>query len=70
VSAESPAAYLAPAECPSRATWLDALRARLPGLLRTHPLVESFEVQIDREPIEWPLGSTSTTACPRSRAST
>ncbi|HEU4577443.1 MAG TPA: hypothetical protein VFS67_04255 [Polyangiaceae bacterium] len=42
------AAYVAPAECPARATWLEGLRARLPPLLRTHPLIESFEVHIDR----------------------
>ena len=46
---QPPAAYVVPAECPSRAAWLEALRARLPALLRTHALVESFAVQIEND---------------------
>ncbi len=49
-SAEPLAAYVAPAECPSHAAWLEALRARLPALLRTHRLLESFDVRIARDP--------------------
>jgi hypothetical protein len=46
--AEGPASYDVPAECPARTQWFDALRARLPPLLRTHPLVETLDVHIER----------------------
>lgn len=42
-----PSTYVVPAECPERAVWLEGLRARLPPLLRTHPLVQSLSVRVD-----------------------
>jgi hypothetical protein len=42
-----------PSECPQRAAWLEGLRARLPALLQTHPLLEQLEVRVSgggREP--------------------
>jgi hypothetical protein len=47
-SATSGGAYDVPRECPARAEWLQALRVRLPPLLRTHPLVEAQRVHIER----------------------
>jgi hypothetical protein len=46
--AEGPASYDVPAECPARAQWFDSIRARLPPLLRTHPLLETLHVHIER----------------------
>lgn len=40
------ASYDAPPECPTQAAWLDALRERLPPLLRTHPMIETLAVHI------------------------
>jgi len=59
------AGYLAPPECPPRAAWFSALRARLPPLLRTQPLLGTLSVQISGGPrqgyageLESPLGSS------------
>jgi hypothetical protein len=41
------AAYAVPAQCPGQAAWLEGVRARLPTLLRTHPLLESLAVHVD-----------------------
>jgi hypothetical protein len=43
---ETPPAYVTPPECPARAAWLMHLRARLPPLLRTHPLIETLAVHV------------------------
>jgi hypothetical protein len=46
--AEGRTSYEVPAECPARAQWFESLRARLPPLLRTHPLVKTLSVHIER----------------------
>lgn len=43
-----PLVYEVARECPSRALWLESLRARLPPLLRTHPAIESLAVHVER----------------------
>jgi hypothetical protein len=43
---ETPPAYVTPPECPARAAWLMHVRARLPPLLRTHPLIETLAVRV------------------------
>ena len=40
------ASYDVPPECPTQAAWLEALRERLPPLLRTHALIETLAVHI------------------------
>ena len=40
------ASYDVPPECPTQAAWLDALRERLPPLLRTHAMIETLAVHI------------------------
>jgi hypothetical protein len=44
----TPPAYVTPPECPARAAWLIDVRARLPPLLRTHPLIETLAVRVAR----------------------
>jgi hypothetical protein len=41
------ASYDVPPECPTQAAWLEALRERLPLLLRTHPMIEALAVHIN-----------------------
>jgi hypothetical protein len=47
--AEGPSSYEVPPECTPRPQWLAELGARLPPLLRTHPLLETLSVRIERE---------------------
>jgi len=42
------AGYTAPPECPDRAAWRSSLRARLPPLLQTHPLLETLSVHVKK----------------------
>lgn len=56
------AAYDVPAGCPAREAWLEALRARLPALLRTHPLLEQLSVRVTREGRKSPAGYEGTLA--------
>lgn len=48
VAAGAPA-YDVPGGCPAREVWLESLRARLPSLLRTHPLLEQLSVRVTRK---------------------
>lgn len=48
VTPSEPAVYDAPPECPTRAQWMESLRARLPPLLRTHPLADAQRVHVER----------------------
>src|SRR5690349_10354419 len=41
-------AFSAPPECGDRRAWLGAVRARLPPLLQTHPLLDTFSLRIER----------------------
>lgn len=45
---ETSARYTAPAECADHATWQSSLRARLPPLLQTHPLLETLSVHVKK----------------------
>jgi hypothetical protein len=53
------APYRVSPECPTREVWIRGLRARLPPLLKTHPLVETLSVHIERraEPSREYVGS-------------
>lgn len=42
------ASYSVPEECSARTAWLAAVRERLPPLLRTHPLLETLSVRIEK----------------------
>jgi hypothetical protein len=46
-AAEAP--YRVSPECPTREVWIRGLRERLPPLLKTHPLVETLSVYIERQ---------------------
>lgn len=45
---EKTAVYSAPPECADRAAWQSSLRARLPPLLQTHPLLEALSVHVKK----------------------
>ena len=45
---EKTALYTAPPECADRAAWQSSLRARLPPLLQTHPLIETLSVHVKK----------------------
>jgi hypothetical protein len=44
--AEVPSSYEVPPECTPRPQWLAELGARLPPLLRTHPLLGTLSVRV------------------------
>jgi hypothetical protein len=46
--AEERGALTAPSECRDRENWLGAVRARLPPLLQTHPLLDTFSLRIEK----------------------
>jgi hypothetical protein len=46
--AEKTAAYAVEPECPGRSAWQESLRARLPPLLRTHPLIDELSVHVKK----------------------
>jgi hypothetical protein len=47
---DAPAAYVVPAQCPGQTAWLEGVRARLPPLLRSHPLLDSLAVHVEAAP--------------------
>lgn len=68
------AAYDVPPECAPRAEWRAAVEARLPPLLRTHPLLEVLSVHVKKvaapggDTFVGELGSPDDTALGRSRS--
>lgn len=69
----APGRHDVPSECATRAQWLAAVQARLPPLLRTHPLLETLSVHVESvnaagaEWYEGELASTGGLALSRSR---